>query len=59
MYADLRAAGLDPASPPKRHPWGKTDFRLIDPDGYSLEFGGLDGPGGAGATAGAQLAGAW
>jgi catechol 2,3-dioxygenase-like lactoylglutathione lyase family enzyme len=36
----LRNAGLEPG-PLQTHPWGKTDFRLIDPDGYALEFGGL------------------
>ena len=35
----LRDSG---ARPPKHHPWGKTDFRLVDPDGYSLEFGTMD-----------------
>jgi catechol 2,3-dioxygenase-like lactoylglutathione lyase family enzyme len=45
MYEQLRSAGLTPVSPPKTHPWGKSDFRLIDPDGYQLEFGGLEGPG--------------
>ncbi|MBA2284100.1 MAG: VOC family protein [Ktedonobacteraceae bacterium] len=43
MYEQLCAAGL-PASTPKKHPWGKTDFRLIDPDGYALEFGGMEAP---------------
>jgi catechol 2,3-dioxygenase-like lactoylglutathione lyase family enzyme len=35
----LRGAGFEPTTP-QTHPWGKTDFRLIDPDGYALEFGG-------------------
>jgi catechol 2,3-dioxygenase-like lactoylglutathione lyase family enzyme len=43
LYGELCAAGLAPNSPPKRHPWGKTDFRLTDPDGYNLEFGELGG----------------
>lgn len=43
-YEQLCAAGLTPASPPKRHPWGKVDFRLTDPDGYHLEFGVFEGP---------------
>jgi len=44
MYEQLSQAGLTPVSPPKKHPWGKTDFSLIDPDGYRLEFGGMEGP---------------
>ena len=42
LYEQLCDAGLTPASPPKHHPWGKTDFRLVDPDGYSLEFGAME-----------------
>ena len=34
---ELRAAGLEPKQP-VRHPWGKTDFKLFDPDGNLLEF---------------------
>jgi len=40
-YEQLRSVGLKP-SRPQHHPWGKTDFRLIDPDGNALEFGGVD-----------------
>ena len=43
MYEQLREAGLS-VTTPKTHPWGKTDFRLVDPDGYSLEFGGMEAP---------------
>lgn len=43
-YERLKATGLEPVSPPKRHSWGKVDFRLIDPDGYALEFGTFEGP---------------
>ena len=42
LYTQLCEAGLTPASPPKHHPWGKIDFRLVDPDGYQLEFGTMD-----------------
>ena len=42
LYKQLCEAGLTPASPPKHHPWGKIDFRLVDPDGYQLEFGTMD-----------------
>jgi catechol 2,3-dioxygenase-like lactoylglutathione lyase family enzyme len=38
LHATLAAAGLDPARP-QRHPWGKEDFRVVDPDGNILEFG--------------------
>ena len=37
-YEVLVAAGLSPESPPELHPWGKTDFRLKDPNGNYLEF---------------------
>lgn len=37
-HSDVLSAGLS-ASRPQRHPWGKTDFHLTDPDGNILEFG--------------------
>ncbi|HEX2618970.1 MAG TPA: VOC family protein [Phototrophicaceae bacterium] len=38
LYEELRGAGFEP-NKPQRHPWGKSDFRVIDPDGNTLEFG--------------------
>ncbi|HEY3229504.1 MAG TPA: VOC family protein [Roseiflexaceae bacterium] len=43
-HEQLRAAGLSPKKP-QHHPWGKTDFRLTDPDGNILEFGCYEGAG--------------
>jgi catechol 2,3-dioxygenase-like lactoylglutathione lyase family enzyme len=37
MHEYLRNAGLQPTTP-TRHPWGKTDFKVKDPDGNLLEF---------------------
>ena len=44
MYDHLRAAGIEPESPPKREPWGETDFMVVDPDGNLVEFGLADDP---------------
>jgi len=41
-HGQLRSTGLEP-SRPQHHPWGKTDFRLTDPDGNILEFGTFEG----------------
>jgi catechol 2,3-dioxygenase-like lactoylglutathione lyase family enzyme len=41
-HEQLNTAGLSP-SRPQHHPWGKTDFRLTDPDGNVLEFGAFEG----------------
>jgi catechol 2,3-dioxygenase-like lactoylglutathione lyase family enzyme len=41
LHQKLTAVGLSP-SKPQHHPWGKTDFRLLDPDGNKLEFGRID-----------------
>jgi catechol 2,3-dioxygenase-like lactoylglutathione lyase family enzyme len=38
MHAELRAAGIEPESPPQDRPWGERDFMVVDPDGYRLEF---------------------
>ncbi len=38
VYRDLRAAGLEPSSPPRQRPWGERTFNLLDPDGNQLEF---------------------
>ncbi|MEP7284165.1 MAG: VOC family protein [Chloroflexota bacterium] len=42
MHKQLLEAGLEPTTP-KHHPWGKTDFKLTDPDGNQLEFGVFEG----------------
>ena len=42
MYDSLTAAGIEPESRPVTRPWGKTDFRVIDPDGNILEFDARD-----------------
>ncbi len=34
--ARVTAAGYPMSEPPQRRPWGLTDFRLVDPDGYYL-----------------------
>lgn len=40
-YQQLVSAGFEP-SRPQTHAWGKTDFHLVDPDGYLLEFDDMD-----------------
>ena len=37
-YDALVVAGLTPDSPPKDRPWGKSDFRIKDPNGNHVEF---------------------
>jgi catechol 2,3-dioxygenase-like lactoylglutathione lyase family enzyme len=44
-HAQLCANGLDPSAP-QRHPWGKTDFKVLDPDGNILEIGLFEGAAG-------------
>ena len=39
MYAQLRAAGIEPKTPPTKKPWGEVDFTVTDPDGNLVEFG--------------------
>ena len=39
MYAHLRAAGIEPKTPPMKKPWGEVDFIVADPDGNLVEFG--------------------
>ena len=34
MYAHVLSTNWPLSSELKRRPWGKTDFRLLDPDGY-------------------------
>jgi lactoylglutathione lyase len=36
--ARVTAAGYPMSEPPQRRPWGLTDFRLFDPDGYYLRI---------------------
>lgn len=36
--ARVIAAGYPISEPPQRRPWGLTDFRLFDPDGYYLRI---------------------
>ena len=42
MYDSLTAVGIEPESRPVTRPWGKTDFRVIDPDGNILDFAARD-----------------
>ena len=37
-YEHLKAAGLEPQSPPVKRAWGETDFRMLDPDGNIVEI---------------------
>jgi catechol 2,3-dioxygenase-like lactoylglutathione lyase family enzyme len=36
--ARVTAAGYPMSEPQQRRPWGLTDFRLVDPDGYYLRI---------------------
>ena len=36
--AELRAAGVEPVSPPQDHPWGHRTLFFRDPDGNVLEI---------------------
>lgn len=38
LYNDLKAAGIEPEGPPTKQFFGRTQFRVIDPDGNILEF---------------------
>jgi catechol 2,3-dioxygenase-like lactoylglutathione lyase family enzyme len=38
LYDELKAAGIEPDGPPKKQFFGRTQFRVHDPDGYILEF---------------------
>jgi uncharacterized glyoxalase superfamily protein PhnB len=38
MEAHVRASGYPIDGPLQVRPWGLTDFRLIDPDGYYLRL---------------------
>ena len=36
LYGRVGAAGYPVSTPLKKRPWGLTDFRIVDPDGYFL-----------------------
>ena len=38
LYDNLKAAGIEPDSPPTLRSFGRTNFRVHDPDGNILEF---------------------
>ena len=38
LHAALKAAGIEPDGLPKEQFFGRTQFRVHDPDGYILEF---------------------
>lgn len=38
LYEQLRAAGIEPDGPPTKRSFGRTNFRVHDPDGNILEF---------------------
>lgn len=38
LYDELKAAGIDPDEPPTKRFFGRTNFRVHDPDGNILEF---------------------
>ena len=37
-FAKVKAAGCSILTPPQKRPWGATDFRVADPDGYYLRI---------------------
>ena len=38
LYENLKAAGIEPDGPPTKRSFGRTNFRVHDPDGNILEF---------------------
>ncbi|TMW72799.1 VOC family protein [Alteribacter natronophilus] len=34
FYKHVLSKGVDPSAPLAKRPWGSTDFRITDPDGY-------------------------
>lgn len=38
VHQELLNSGFKPTAP-QLHPWGKRDFKLVDPNGNLLEFG--------------------
>ena len=42
LHDELKAAGIEPEGPPTKQFFGRTQFRVLDPDGNVLEFDTLD-----------------
>lgn len=38
LFETLKSAGIEPEGPPTRQSFGRTQFRVLDPDGNILEF---------------------
>lgn len=38
LYENLKASGIEPDEPPTKRSFGRTNFRVHDPDGNILEF---------------------
>ena len=38
LYEHLKGAGIEPDGPPTKRSFGRTNFRVHDPDGNILEF---------------------
>ena len=38
LYEELKSAGIEPDEPPTKRFFGRTNFRMHDPDGNILEF---------------------
>ena len=38
LYDNLKAVGIEPNGPPTKQSFGRTQFRVHDPDGNILEF---------------------
>jgi len=38
LYDELKAVGIEPDEPPTKRFFGRTNFRMHDPDGNVLEF---------------------
>jgi len=38
LYEHLKAAGIEPDGPPEKRFFGRTNFRVHDPDGNIIEF---------------------
>lgn len=38
LFETLKAAGIEPEGPPAVQSFGRTQFRVLDPDGNILEF---------------------
>ena len=42
LHDELQRVGLEPEGPPKKQAFGRTQFRVRDPDGNIVEFDQLD-----------------